>query len=96
MREFFERIVQALVDNPGMVEVRQLQAGNIHILEITVDDDDVGQVIGRQGRTAAALRTLLQAMAGRDRSGLWQLEIVGERPTKIHDSDASTIPGARP
>lgn len=65
MRELMERLVQALVDEPGAVEVRQLQAGSVTILEVHVASPDIGKVIGKSGATAAALRTLLWAAAGR-------------------------------
>lgn len=67
--------MQALVNNPGMVRVRLLQAGDTRILEVTVDDDDIGQVVGKGGQTSAALRILVAAMAGRARAGHWQLEL---------------------
>jgi predicted RNA-binding protein YlqC (UPF0109 family) len=54
------RVVQHLVDHPEAVRVRELERGRGHLLEIAVDPADMGTVIGRGGRTAQALRTLLR------------------------------------
>ena len=55
------RVVRHLVDHPEQVTVRELRRGRLHVLELTVAEDDMGSVIGRQGRTAQALRSLLRA-----------------------------------
>lgn len=67
MRDLLEYLARALVDEPGKVKVEQLDEddGTV-VLELSVADDDYGQVIGRGGRTAQALRTVIKAAATRD------------------------------
>ena len=55
------RVVRQLVDQPEQVEVRELRRGRLNVLELTVAEEDMGSVIGRHGRTAQALRSLLRA-----------------------------------
>ncbi len=55
------RVVQRLVDRPEAVRVREHSRGRLHVLELEVAGEDMGSVIGRGGRTAQALRTLLRA-----------------------------------
>jgi len=64
MRELLEDLVRALVTEPEAVEVEEFEEddGTI-VLELSVADDDYGKVIGRGGRTANALRTVLKAAA---------------------------------
>ena len=67
MREFLEYLVRSLVEHPDAVKVEEFEEddGTI-VLELSLDDDDYGQVIGRGGRTAQALRTLVKAAAVKD------------------------------
>jgi hypothetical protein len=67
MKELVEFVAKALVDHPEAVEVREVEGEKTTIIELKVADDDVGKVIGRQGRTARALRTVLAAAATRVR-----------------------------
>ena len=60
-------IVRRLVDNPDAVEVHEVDGEASRIIEVSVDKDDVGKVIGRQGRTAYAIRTLVYAVSGKDK-----------------------------
>jgi hypothetical protein len=60
MRALIEQIAKSLVDDPDHVNVNQIEGDTI-VLELTVAPDDVGKVIGKQGRTARAMRTLLAA-----------------------------------
>jgi uncharacterized protein len=64
VRELLEYLARALVDDPDAVEVEQFEEddGTI-VLELSVADDDYGKVIGRGGRTAAALRAVVKAAA---------------------------------
>jgi predicted RNA-binding protein YlqC (UPF0109 family) len=64
MREFLEDLVRALVTDPDAVEVEQFEEddGTI-VLELSVGEDDYGKIIGRGGRTANALRTVMKAAA---------------------------------
>ncbi len=67
MRELLVYLAQKLVDEPGKVEVEQFEEDDgTLVLELSVADDDYGQVIGRGGRTAQALRTVVKAAAVKD------------------------------
>ena len=61
MRDLVEDIAKALVDIPEEVAVREVQGGQVTLLELRVAPSDLGKVIGKQGRTARSLRTLLAA-----------------------------------
>jgi predicted RNA-binding protein YlqC (UPF0109 family) len=61
MKELVEIIATALVDHPEDVQVRSLEGSQVIVLELRVHPEDLGKVIGRQGRTAKAIRTLLGA-----------------------------------
>jgi predicted RNA-binding protein YlqC (UPF0109 family) len=61
MKSLLEEIARALVDNPEDVQVTEVEGEQTTVLELRVRPDDLGKVIGRQGRTARAIRTLLAA-----------------------------------
>jgi predicted RNA-binding protein YlqC (UPF0109 family) len=61
MKELVEAIARALVDHPESVEVKSVEGSQVTVLELRVHPEDLGKVIGRQGRTAKAIRTLLGA-----------------------------------
>jgi predicted RNA-binding protein YlqC (UPF0109 family) len=61
MKELVEAIARALVDNPDQVEVRAIEGEQVTVLELRVHPSDLGKVIGRQGRTAKSMRTILGA-----------------------------------
>lgn len=61
MRETVEMIVKALVDDAEAVEVREVERRDVLLIEVRVAADDMGKIIGRQGRTVRALRSLLHA-----------------------------------
>lgn len=61
MKELVKYIARALVDNPDAVEVNELQGEQTSVLELKVAKEDLGKVIGKQGRTARAMRTILSA-----------------------------------
>lgn len=65
MKEMIETIAQALVDQPEMVSVKEVRGMHSSILELTVAKTDIGKVIGKQGRTVGALRTLLSAASAK-------------------------------
>ena len=65
-RDVVEVIARALVDLPDAVRVTEADHRGVAVIELFVDPGDLGRVIGRQGRTAAALRTLVAATAERD------------------------------
>jgi uncharacterized protein len=66
MKDLLEVLARGLVDDPGRVRVRQRTDGGLVRLDLEVSPDDRGRVIGRGGKTADALRTLLDAVARRD------------------------------
>ena len=66
MKALIEYIAKALVENPDKVEVREMQKGNRVRLELSVAKDDMGRVIGKNGRVANSIRTLLRVAAERD------------------------------
>lgn len=61
MKELIELIAKALVDKPEEVVVRQTEGEKTTIIELRVAQDDLGKVIGKQGRTARSMRTILNA-----------------------------------
>ncbi len=75
MKELVRFLVAALVDHTDDIELYEVEGGRTTILELKVHPDDLGKVIGRQGKTANALRTLLKAYASRDRKRV-MLEII--------------------
>jgi uncharacterized protein len=68
MKEFLEYLARGLVENPDEVHVDEVEEddGSL-VLELSVGDDDYGNVIGRGGRTAAALRTVIKSAAIKDK-----------------------------
>ena len=66
MKELLEIIAKNLVDNPEQVVVNQRVDEDALILELTVAQDDIGKVIGKQGRIAKAIRTVVKAAASRE------------------------------
>ena len=65
MRELIKYIAQALVDNPELVEVSEVEGNQTSVLELKVAKEDLGKVIGKQGRTARAMRTILSAASAK-------------------------------
>ncbi len=66
MKELIEYIAKALVENPDMVRVQEIAGGTSIIYELSVAPEDMGRIIGKQGRVANAMRTLLKAVATRE------------------------------
>jgi predicted RNA-binding protein YlqC (UPF0109 family) len=77
MRDLVEFLVRALVADPDAVRVDELDSNGDTIYEVHVADDDLGRVIGRDGRVANAIRTIAKAAATRD-GGRVMVEIVEE------------------
>jgi len=75
VQELVELIAKALVDQPDKVVVSQLEGEQTTILELKVAQDDLGKVIGKQGRTARAIRVILGA-AGMKEKRRYNLEII--------------------
>jgi predicted RNA-binding protein YlqC (UPF0109 family) len=76
MQELVEYLAKGLVDNPDEVRVERIERDGAVVLELRVAPDDVGKVIGRQGRIARALRTIVRASGARSNERA-MLEIVG-------------------
>jgi predicted RNA-binding protein YlqC (UPF0109 family) len=75
MKDLVESIAKALVDHPEQVLVNAVEGEQVTVLELRVAPDDLGEVIGRQGRTAKSIRTLLGA-AGMKLKKRYTLEIL--------------------
>ena len=67
MKELIEFVAKSLVDHPDQVEVKEVEGEQTTVLELKVAQDDLGKVIGKQGRTAKALRTILSAASTKAR-----------------------------
>lgn len=74
-RLMVEEIAKSLVKNEDQVKVREEQDQGTTVLELFVGEEDLGRVIGKQGRTARSMRTLLNALSNKTRKR-YQLEIV--------------------
>jgi predicted RNA-binding protein YlqC (UPF0109 family) len=75
MKDLVAEIAKALVDHPEQVVVRAVEGEQVTVLELRVAPDDLGKVIGRQGRTAKSIRTILGA-AGMKLKKRFTLEIL--------------------
>ncbi len=75
MKYLINEIVRALVDQPEEVCVSEIGGAHTTVLEVTVAKSDMGKIIGKQGRTAMAIRTILSAASGKLRKR-YILEIV--------------------
>jgi len=78
MKELVTYLAKALVNNPDEVEVSEIQGETAAILELRVAKDDLGRIIGKQGRTAKSIRTLINAAASRTNRKV-VLEIVEDK-----------------
>ncbi len=67
MKDLITEIVQALVDQPEEVSVNEIGGSHTTVLEVSVAKTDMGKVIGKKGRTAQAIRTVLSAASGKSR-----------------------------
>ena len=65
MKDLVEIIAKALVDNPDQVKVKQTEGERSIIIELTVAPEDMGKVIGKQGRIAKAIRTVVKSAAAK-------------------------------
>ncbi len=65
MKELIKRIAQALVDRPEEVSVTEIQGSQTSVIELQVAKEDLGKIIGKQGRTARAMRTILSAASAK-------------------------------
>jgi predicted RNA-binding protein YlqC (UPF0109 family) len=75
LKELTLRMAQAVVTNPDQVEVHEVEGSSMIVLELKVNQDDMGRIIGKEGRVANAMRTLLRTSAAKDGKRV-SLEIV--------------------
>jgi predicted RNA-binding protein YlqC (UPF0109 family) len=75
MKDFLTQIVQALVDNPEQVQINAIEGSQTTVLELKVAKEDMGKVIGKQGKMANAIRVLLNGASGKA-GKRYMLEIV--------------------
>lgn len=66
MEELIKFIAESIVDNPSEVSVKRLEDNNSIIIELSVADEDMGKVIGKRGRIAKAIRTVVNAAAAKE------------------------------
>jgi hypothetical protein len=78
MKELVELLARSLVNHPDDVEVKETQSDTASILELKVAREDLGRIIGKQGRTAKSIRTILNAAASRTNRKV-VLEIVEDK-----------------
>ena len=78
MKELVQYLAKALVNNPDAVEVKETEGETASVLELRVAKEDLGRIIGKQGRTAKSIRTILNAAASRTNRKV-VLEIVEEK-----------------
>ena len=78
MKELVQYLARSLVNNPDAVEVKEVQGETASVLELRVAKEDLGRIIGKQGRTAKSIRTILNAAAARANRKV-VLEIVEEK-----------------
>jgi predicted RNA-binding protein YlqC (UPF0109 family) len=65
LKNLITRIAQALVDHPEQVVVTQVEGSQISVIELKVAKEDIGKIIGKQGRTARSIRTILSAASAK-------------------------------
>ena len=78
MKDLVQYLARSLVNNPEAVEVKETQGDTASVLELRVAEEDLGRIIGKQGRTARSIRTILNAAASRANRKVI-LEIVEEK-----------------
>lgn len=67
MKDLIKIIAQALVDHPEQVEILEVEGKQISVLELKVAKEDIGKIIGKRGRTAQAIRTILSAASAKEK-----------------------------
>jgi predicted RNA-binding protein YlqC (UPF0109 family) len=78
MKELVQYLAKSLVNNPDAVEVKETEGDTTSVLELKVAKEDLGRIIGKQGRTAKSIRTIVNAAASRTNRKV-VLEIVEEK-----------------
>lgn len=87
-QEFVEMVVKAIVDNPDKVQTERKVDEMGVLIELTVTPEDMGKIIGKEGRTAKSIRTLLRVLGAKERSrvNLKIIEPEGGQPNKPSES----------
>ncbi len=67
MKEIIEIVIKSLVDNPEEVNVKEIDEAKMVTYEVKVSETDMGKVIGKQGRIAKSIRTVMKAIASKDK-----------------------------
>ena len=80
LKTLVEYIAKALVDDASHVDVKEIEGEKTTILELRVAEDDLGKIIGRHGRTAKAMRTVINAAATKERKRAVLEILEGDRP----------------
>jgi uncharacterized protein len=75
LKDLTLRMAQAVVNNPDQVQVEEVEGSSMIVLELKVNSEDMGRIIGKEGRVANAMRTLLRTSAAKDGKRV-SLEIV--------------------
>ncbi len=76
MKEMLEIIIKNLVENPDAVEITENKKDNVTTYEVKVDSNDMGKVIGRQGKIAKSIRTVAKAIAAKEEQKI-SIEFIG-------------------
>ena len=82
LKSLVEYIARSLVDHPDHVDVSEIEGEKTTILELKVAEDDLGKIIGRHGRTAKAMRTVINAAATKERKKAVLEILEGNRPRR--------------
>ena len=80
LKALVEYIARSLVDHPDDVDVKEVEGEKTTILELRVAEDDLGKIIGRHGRTAKAMRTVINAAATKEQKRAVLEILEGDRP----------------
>ena len=96
--DFIEYVVKQLVEKPDAVQINRTVDEMGVLIQLTVDPSDMGRVIGKEGRTAKALRTLLRVLGAKNNSrvNLKIIEPDGREVGGGHDHDDHEMPAAKP
>lgn len=76
MKEILETIICNLVDNKEAVEIKELEGEKSVVFEVKVAEEDMGKIIGKQGRLAKSIRTVMKAVAGKEQKRV-TIEFIG-------------------
>jgi len=66
MKEILETLIKSLVENKDDVKITEKEEGNTTVYEVSVNPSDMGKVIGRQGKVAKSIRTVMKSIAGKE------------------------------